>query len=419
MKFAALVAALGCSGALWASFPEVTNVTMTQDSGRLVTITYALSEPAVVTFDIQTNNVEKGAWESIGGERLVHVSGAVNRLVKADDEKVIRWQPRWDWPGQKITGGNVKCEVKAWPTNAPPPFMSVDLCVAKDVRYYADEASVFGGVTNDMYKTTHLLLRKMPAANATFRMGAAGYEFGSVSLYTSKYAYERSHLVTFTEDFYIGVYPVTQKQYVLFNNGVNPSNYQNKNTYPEADMHPVEKVKWTDIRGSTVDWPANLHTVADDSYLKRLRDHAGLDFDLPTDAQWEFACRAGTASAEYNGDFTETNIAKIAWYANNSASTQPVGRKDANAWGLYDMIGNVYEWCLDWFNEMPTDAVTDPKGELSGLNNKKVLRGGSHLVDNTVDKMWHLRSASRYDNNTPDTCSHQTGFRLFAPAEAK
>ena len=426
MKFAALVAALGCSGALWASFPEVTNVTMTQDQGRLVTITYALSEPAVVTFDIQTNNVEKGVWESIGGERLVHVTGAVNRFVKADDEKVIRWQPRWDWPGQKITGGNVKCEVKAWPTNAPPPFMSVDLCVAKDVRYYADKASVFGGVTNDMYKTTHLLLRKLPAANATFRMGAAGYEYGTVSLYNTNYKYERSHLVTFTEDFYIGVYPVTQKQYVFFNGGVNPSNYQDKKKYPEADMHPVEKVKWTDVRGASVDWPADLHTVADDSYLKRLRDHAGLDFDLPTDAQWEFACRAGTTSALYNGDLTETNLDKIGWYAGNSVSdvtsatcTWPVGRKDANAWGLYDMIGNVYEWCLDWFDEKSTDAVTDPTGAASGLDGKKVLRGGSHLVSAGTDYLYRFRSAFRYNYNAPDTCSQQTGFRLFAPAEAK
>ena len=94
-----------------------------------------------------------------------------------------------------------------------------------------------------------------------------------------------------------------------------------------------------------------------------------------------------------------------------------------NGFGLYDMVGNVYEWCLDWLGTMPTDAVVDPEGPANSsgsVSGKKVLRGGSHLVnDSSVDYMWRFRSASRYNYNAPDTCSHQTGCRLAAPAEAK
>ena len=421
MKSVIAFAASGLCGAAMA-FPEVSDVSMTQDEGRLVTITYALSEPAVVTFDILTNNTVSGKWESIGVERFDHATGDAGKLVAAGVGKSIVWQPRYDWPGQKITGGNVKCEVKAWPTNAPPPFMAVSLCNENEVRYYASEAAVPGGVTSDVWKTTHLLMRKMPAERATFRMGSAGDEYGTVSLYNSNYANERSHLVTFTSDYYIGVYPVTQKQYALFN-GSNPSQYSSKATYPDADKHPVEKVKWNDLRGSSVDWPANGHTVGAGSALAKLRNLTGVEFDLPTDAQWEFACRAGTSSPLYNGELTSDNIRAIGWCAGNSSSTQPVGLKQQNGFGLYDMVGNVYEWCLDWLGTMPTDAVVDPEGPANSsgsVSGKKVLRGGSHLVnDSSVDYMWRFRSASRYNYNAPDTCSHQTGCRLAAPAEAK
>ena len=145
MKSVIAFAASGLCGAAMA-FPEVSDVSMTQDANRLVTITYALSEPAVVTFDILTNNTVSGKWESIGVERFDHATGDAGKLVAAGVGKSIVWQPRYDWPGQKITGGNVKCEVKAWPTNAPPPFMAVSLCNENEVRYYASEAAVPGGV---------------------------------------------------------------------------------------------------------------------------------------------------------------------------------------------------------------------------------------------------------------------------------
>ena len=424
MKSVIAFAASGLCGAAMA-FPEVSDVSMTQDANRLVTITYALSEPAVVTFDILTNNTVSGKWESLGVERFDHATGDAGKIVAAGVGKSIVWQPRYDWPGQKITGGNVKCEVKAWPTNAPPPFMAVSLCNEKEVRYYASEASVPGGVTSDVWKTTHLLMRKMPAERATFRMGAAGNDFGHPSLYKSHYAHERSHLVTFTADYYIGVYPVTQKQYTLFN-GSNPSQYSGDTAkYPKSDMHPVEKVKWTDLCGSSVDWPADGHAVDDNSAIDKLRDLTGVYFDLPTEAQWEFACRAGASSPLYNGELTSANVRAIGWCAGNSTNestnaiqTWPVGLKQSNGFGLYDMIGNVYEWCLDWFGDMSTDAVVDPEGLASGTN--KTLRGVSHLVnDSSVDYRWRFRSAGRYNNNAPDTSSHQTGCRLVAPAEAK
>jgi formylglycine-generating enzyme required for sulfatase activity len=161
------------------------------------------------------------------------------------------------------------------------------------------------------------------------------------------------HEVRITKPFYMGIYEVTQAQWKAVM-GDNPSNFK-------GDDLPVEQVSWEDCQ----------------QFLAKLKEKAGQGMicRLPTEAEWEYACRAGSRTEYCFGD-DEGALGEYAWFNLNSG-THPVGQKKPNAWGLYDMHGNVWEWCADWYNERyyansPTD---DPKGPDFGP--VRVLRGGS------------------------------------------
>ena len=180
---------------------------------------------------------------------------------------------------------------------------------------------------------------------------------------------ETQHSVTLSP-FYMGKYEVTQAEWVKVM-GNNPSNFKN------CDQCPVENVSWDDIQ----------------EFLKKLNAQTGKKYRLPTEAEWEYAARGGQAGARdgfvYAGS---NNIDEVAWYSSNSNSkTHPVGGKKANQLGLYDMSGNVWEWCSDWYGTYPTGAQTDPKGADSGV--LRVLRGGSWL---TIPRS--CRAANRYND---------------------
>lgn len=209
-----------------------------------------------------------------------------------------------------------------------------------------------GGVWSDEYKTTKLVLRRIEAGS--FRMNG-------------------SYDVTLTQPFYMGVFEVTQKQYELVTG--------NKPSYYKGDTRPVEYVSWNTIRGNSdsCNWP-NVKTVDANSFVGLLRSKTGLSFDLPTEAQWEYACRAGTTSSYNNGGNTEADLKTLGRYSGNRndgrggySEHTTVGSYAPNAWGLYDMHGNVYEWCLDWYGSLSNG--TDPLGSVSG--SYRVMRGGS------------------------------------------
>ena len=190
------------------------------------------------------------------------------------------------------------------------------------------------------------------------------------------------HPVTLS-DYYIGQYEVTQelwKAVMVFN----PS-YYNGNS-----KNPVEKVSWNDI-------------VND--FLPKLNKLTGKTFTLPTEAQWEFAARGGNKSQHYTYSGSN-NIDDVAWYDGNNSSfeTKPVGQKKPNELGLYDMSGNVYEWCSDWYGSYSSSAQTDPVGPSSG--SRRVLRGGSY-----IDSAWDGRVSDRL-NSQPDDRYDSSGFRL-------
>ncbi len=210
----------------------------------------------------------------------------------------------------------------------------------------------------------------------TFAMGSPMYEVG-------RNMDEPLHEVTLSEGFWLSKYPITQAQWENIT-GTNPSNFAG------ADK-PVENVSWDDVQDFLI-------------YLNA--SSANAMYRLPTEAEWEYAYRAGTTTRFYWGDDSSlTDIDNYAWYDTNEGSqTHPVGQKLPNAWGLYDMAGNVEEWCQDTYGTYPAGPVTDPQGPPPG--NSKVLRGGAYN-DDAVD----VRAAAR-DFFNSDSRLDIAGFRL-------
>jgi len=170
--------------------------------------------------------------------------------------------------------------------------------------------------------------------------------------------------VTITHGFWTGKYEVTQRDYstVL---GSNPSQFT-------GDLsRPVETVSWLDA--------TNYCAKLTERDLAAGRIPAGSHYRLPTEAEWEYAARAGTSTRfSYGDDPTLTGLTNYAWYAVNSGNTtHPVGQKAPNLWGLYDIEGNVLEWCLDWYGPYPGGFETDPQGPDSNAIGVKVIRGGA------------------------------------------
>ncbi len=243
-------------------------------------------------------------------------------------------------------------------------------------------SAVPSGGWTDEYKTTKLVLRRITAG--TFTMGSPSGELG-------RYDNETQHSVTLTKDYFIGVFEVTQRQWELVM-GDRPSYFSNATYYK---TRPVERVSYNAIRGSSASagagWPGSS-AVDSTSFIGRVRTRTGMtQFDLPTEAQWEYACRAGTTAAFSNGInldnmWSEPRIDSVCWHNQDYAAASPssgwgygtdrVGDRAANPWGLYDMHGNVWEWCLDWHTaNLGTSAVTDPKGPSSGTH--RVIRSGA------------------------------------------
>jgi formylglycine-generating enzyme required for sulfatase activity len=279
------------------------------------------------------------------------------------------------------------------------------------------EALPSGGLSNDLYRTSRLVLRRIRTHGPPPEDGA--FVIGSPVGSLGRGANEAPHPVQLTHDYYIGVFELTQTQWYLAMSDTArawPSAY----SHPDyRRVRPVEQVSFHDIRANinntpdaASDWPANSH-VTPASFVGRLRAKTGVAaFDLPTEAQWEYAARAGTTGALNDGTPNITNntsdarLDRLGRYGYNGGNlwdpvknewsqpqtvlgvagtaitpdnaTAPVGSYAPNAWGLYDTHGNVVEWVLDWYAPFTAAAQTDPAGPAAPVSGtQRTMRGGS------------------------------------------
>jgi formylglycine-generating enzyme required for sulfatase activity len=210
----------------------------------------------------------------------------------------------------------------------------------------------------------------------TFLMGSPKEEGG-------RKENEIEHKVTLTKAFYLGVTTVTKSQWNAVMKQAADLRKRDRNL-------PVETVSWEDCQ----------------EFIKKLRALDGKPYRLPTEAEWEYACRAGTTTAYFCGNtlsLKQANYGK-GMKGQSKLATTPVGRYPANPWGLHDMHGNVWEWCQDWFGDYPPQDVVDPQGPKGGQ--ERVLRGGSF-----TDIAQHCRSATRHKYE-PNGRDHTVGFRV-------
>lgn len=219
-----------------------------------------------------------------------------------------------------------------------------------------------------------------------FLMGSRGDELGRAANESPRV------FVTISKGFWIGSHEVTQAEYQTVM-GSNPSGFTGDTNLP------VEQVTWSDA----VSYCTTL--TASERSLNRLP--AGWGYRLPTEAEWEYCCRAGarTTRYAYGDDRGLSALTNYAWYSTNSSSaTHPVEQKLGNPWGLMDMHGNVWEWCQDWYGGYPGGSATDPQGPLTGTN--RVIRGGSYDLPSSS-----IRSANR-SILAPSASNNATGFRV-------
>ncbi len=343
-----------------------------------------------------------------------HLSGdGIDAPVTLGKEMHAVWDAASDRPNYRCDNFTVRVTARADVQFGTMTYLVVDLSGGSEAESYPmEDTDTAPSLSDDSCRTTKLWLRRIPAGS--FTMGSPASE-------TGRDDDETQHNVTLSKDYYIGVFECTQKQYELVM-GENPSQY------PGA-TRPVDSVSYNDLRGDSADagagWPAKDHQVDADSFMGRLQARTGMVFDLPTEAQWEYACRLkakGNALASalnsgkaLTGTETCTNLAALGRYYGNQSDNKggfsqahtKVGSYTASGMGLYDMHGNVWELCLDWYAKT-LSAATDPTGATTG--SYRVERGGSWN-----DDAQYCRAAYRA-HTAPTNGFDCVGFRIFCKA---
>ncbi|MGD0088882.1 MAG: bifunctional serine/threonine-protein kinase/formylglycine-generating enzyme family protein [Planctomycetota bacterium] len=281
-------------------------------------------------------------------------------------------QPSRDREGPETQSASRK------PQAAGEPVRQAADADAKKKAEAAEKTVPAKALSLDLGNTVKLALILLPAGK--FLMGSPETE-------KDRLPAETQHEVTISQPFYMGKYEVTQEQYEAVM-GNNPSELK-------GPKNPVEAVSWEDGQ----------------EFCKKLSAKTGMTIQLPTEAQWEYACRAGTKTRFHSGD-EEGDLDSVGWYSGNAdKKAHPVGEKKSNAWGLYDIHGNVWEWCADWYGEYQAGAATDPTGPATG--NLRVLRGGSWRSGPR-----NCRAAFR-NWSRPDQRHVSVGFRVVVAPEPR
>jgi len=343
------------ASALAYSHIDPSSVSWTQEQIGVVRVSYTLTgAPALVTLaDVLTNNV------SVGAVPASDFAGDVNGVVQPGVRTFV-----WSMSSEGLSLSRLKGPVWSFKLavrnpNRLPDYMAVNLTDGT-VAFYASASAVPGGVSAATWKTTHLLMRRIPAANVVARLGlgVGDYKY-------SNYSYLPPYEHTFEEDYYMAVYEMTQGQYGTLcstypsacgQNSFNACTGSHKSVHTsDWPWHPVENVDFNEARAAA--GTLTTRCASGNGY--------GFTFAVPTDDQWEFACRAGSSKDVYtNGRRASYNSAVNSVYVNfqtsknyyggvhtayhpNYSDHMPVGLLTPNAWGLYDMLGNVEEWCVN------------------------------------------------------------------------
>jgi formylglycine-generating enzyme required for sulfatase activity len=358
-----------------------------------VTITGTVDVNSTGTY-LLTYSVSDAAGNEVNATRTVTVSDTTDPVVTllGDANVTHAKDVAWVDPGATASDtldGNLTNQVTITGT------VDVNSSGAYVLTY-----SVSDGAGNDSNVTRTVTvadIHVVPSASnlemlwvepGTFTMGSPTSEAG-------RGTNETEHTVTLTNGFYLGKYEVTQAQYEAVMTGNSNSLSATPSEWPGNANRPVEKVSWDDVQIFLTRLNAAEQAAG--------RLPAGWSYVLPTESEWEYACRAGTTTAYSWG---ATIAASNANYdASGISQTRDVGQYAANPWGFFDMHGNVWEWTADWYQAAyPSGNVTDPTGPASGSN--RVHRGGSWNNTGTV-----LRSAKR-SSNSPGSRFLSLGFRV-------
>lgn len=299
-------------------------------------------------------------WEKENPDKWVAQTnpGAFSIQRIGEEFQVERLSPSIGW---------IRCEVKF------PSFEEAEIVCSRYLGLLESEIGGKGGVS---FMESVMTTKELFGVPVNFvRIPAGEFMMGSLEGGEGRGVGETRHKVRITKSFNMMTTPVTQELWEAVM-GINPSYFRGSNL-------PVETICWGECQ----------------NFISRLNKVSNQKFRLPTEAEWEYACRAGSDSPTY-GELDE-----IAWHNGNSGQkTHPVGMKQPNAWGLYDMLGNVWEWCQDWYGEYFGHDVIDPVGPSTGST--RVIRGGARL--NSAD---FVRAACR-DAYSPGVRDDYLGFRL-------
>lgn len=407
MRFETMVfAALAALSA--AATPVVSNVSMCELGPGTMKVTYTLTgAPAIVTFSVTTNGV------SIGEKEVSHTDGLVNRLVKEDGTYTFLWYADRDCDFE-VDAALMKPVITVWTKYDPPDYVVFDL-VDTNILYYTSAENVPDGILATKYRTTMLPMRRIRAKNVEWTMGGFGGDMNA--------AHTDSHQVKMTNDYYIGVFELTQMQYMYDTRRM--TDYYNYDFFSKVawQMRPRENCGFYDwMRGAAypeVPVPPTEAEVwtATFSYIARFRQRFGMMIEVPSEAQWEFAARAGTPagywgdlsrpvgtdedadpnlpgrylwSPEVNGDGTSSTAGvnpgngKFSAYGPDSLGTAICGTSGApNAWGLYDVFGNVEEITMDYHQEVPSMPESVSRYGDPNMGGEGKLANGSNAPGNT------------------------------------
>ena len=440
MKKFLSMALIGCAVAAQAALPNNGGYTISDVSlvsqlpwDRRVTVNFTVTPPAGAPAD----GILRLALVASNGVDAVYVSEASvygGNYCGASGRQTIMWDPTYDHKG--VLFGDLTFHIAVAETNVVAPYLSVRLADGH-ISYHG--MAITNRITNERFLTDYMVFRRIPATTSdewkalsggkeTFTFGAVSNDCAVLYKMASDFIKEQTREVKLTHDFYMAVYPVTWGQYERL--GFARSEWANGSGrgYNAAAM----RLSYDFLRGADTTAQYNIPAstaVASDSLVGKIRARTGLNFDLPTEAQWEYACRAGSTNAYW---FTETDTLPTAVSLTNHLASAYVTTFPPNAWGLYGMVGCCHQWTTTlgrttdnanqnaWNNHnymIFENGAVDPLGPVPSYNTPyRVVRGSHCATDGTTTQaMWDgvqrvvrfrvYRVAYRYPQKTDGSSS--------------